>query len=198
MFLSAFDHQPNILTLGTLVFLILQKFEFILHVKYCYVIRAWSSDFNPSSFNRQHSLKLYSRCISWRGAIELSSLGAGDLILSVLIAFKICHMPSYGWAMISKVVHQLRLLQLSKFDDSSPTMARVIAIYQKTWPRSNYVTSTPSMKLTLSWSGGLPTKTFQTKCVNKESSSEWRYFVQQGLTDLYYANAKGLIPSGRV
>ena len=40
-------------------------------------------------------------------------------------------MPSYGWAMITKIVHQLKLLQLSKFDDRSPTMARVIAIYQK-------------------------------------------------------------------
>ena len=40
-------------------------------------------------------------------------------------------MPSYGWAMITKIVHQLKLLQLPKFHDRSPTMARVIAIYQK-------------------------------------------------------------------
>ena len=40
-------------------------------------------------------------------------------------------MPSYGWAMITKIVHQLKLLQLPRFDDPSPTMDRVIAIYQK-------------------------------------------------------------------
>ena len=40
----------------------------------------------------------------------LSSLGAGDYILHGLIAFKNCHMPSYGWAMIIKLVHHLKLL----------------------------------------------------------------------------------------
>ena len=61
----------------------------------------------------------------------LSSLGAGDFILSGLIAFKIFHKPSYEWAVATKTVHQLKFLQLSKFNDRSPTMARVIAIYQK-------------------------------------------------------------------
>ena len=42
----------------------------------------------------------------------ISSLGAADFILRGLIAFKICHMPSYGWAMITKIVHQLKLFQL--------------------------------------------------------------------------------------
>ena len=37
--------------------------------------------------------------------IGISSLCAGDFILRGLIAFKICHMPSYGWAMITKIVH---------------------------------------------------------------------------------------------
>ena len=63
--------------------------------------------------------------------IEISSLGGGDLILCGLTAFKICHMPSYGWAMITKIVHQLKLLQLPRFNDGSPIMARVITIYQK-------------------------------------------------------------------
>ena len=63
--------------------------------------------------------------------IEFFSLGAGDFILRGLITFKICHMPSYGCAMVIKIVHQLKLLQLSRFYDRSPTMARVIPIYQK-------------------------------------------------------------------
>ena len=61
--------------------------------------------------------------------IEISALGGGDFILYGLIAFKICHMPSYGWAMITKIVHQLKLLQLSRFENQSPTMARAITIY---------------------------------------------------------------------
>ena len=61
-----------------------------------------------------------------------------------------------------------------------------------------YTTNTPSMKLISSRRGGLPTKKFQPKCVNKESLSERRYFVWQGLTDLLYANAKDLIQSGRI
>ena len=44
----------------------------------------------------------------------LSSLGAGDFILSGLITFKIFHKPSYEWAVVTKTVHQLKFLQLSK------------------------------------------------------------------------------------
>ena len=62
--------------------------------------------------------------------IGLSSLGAGDFILRGLITFKICGMPSYGWAMVTKIVHQLKLLQLLRFDDRIPSMARVITIYR--------------------------------------------------------------------
>ena len=40
-------------------------------------------------------------------------------------------MPSYGWTMVAKIVHQLKLLQLFRFDDRIPSMARVITIYQK-------------------------------------------------------------------
>ena len=40
-------------------------------------------------------------------------------------------MPSNGWAMVTKNVHQLKLLQLFRFDDRGPSMARVIKIYQK-------------------------------------------------------------------
>ena len=74
--------------------------------------------------------KLYSRCISWRGADRAFSLDAGDFTLIGLITMKICHIPSYGWAMVIKNVYQLKLLQLSKLDDRCPTIARVIAIYQ--------------------------------------------------------------------
>ena len=58
--------------------------------------------------------------------IGLSFLGAGDFTLLGFIIFKICYMPSYGWAVVSKNVHQLKLLQLSKFDDRSPTMAQLL------------------------------------------------------------------------
>ena len=44
--------------------------------------------------------------------IALSSLGTGDFILR-------------------GIVHQLKILELSKFDARSPTMAQIIAIYQK-------------------------------------------------------------------
>ena len=55
--------------------------------------------------------------------IGISSLGRGDLILCGLIAFKICHMPGYGQAMITKIKHQLKLFQFSRFDDCSPIIA---------------------------------------------------------------------------
>ena len=61
----------------------------------------------------------------------LSSLGADDFILGGLITFKLFHMLSYEWAVVTKTVHQLKLLQLCKFNDLSPAMARVITIYQK-------------------------------------------------------------------
>ena len=60
-----------------------------------------------------------------------SSLGTGDFILGGLITFKMFHKPTYEWAVVTKTVHQLKFLQLSKFNDRSPTMAQVIAIYQK-------------------------------------------------------------------
>ena len=61
----------------------------------------------------------------------LSSLGAGDFILGDLITFKIFHKLSYERVVVTKTVHQLTFLQFSEFNDRSPTMARVIAIYQK-------------------------------------------------------------------
>ena len=61
----------------------------------------------------------------------LSSLGAGDLILDGLTAFKICHKPSYVSTVVTKTVHQLKLLWLSKLNDRSPTMARIIVIFHK-------------------------------------------------------------------
>ena len=52
----------------------------------------------------------------------LSSLGVGDLILGALKTFKICHKPSYESAVVTKTVHQLKFLQLSKFNDRSPLL----------------------------------------------------------------------------
>ena len=63
--------------------------------------------------------------------MELSSLDAGDFILGGLITFRLFHKPGYEWAVVTKTVHRLKSLKLSKSNDSSPTMARVIAIYQK-------------------------------------------------------------------
>ena len=63
--------------------------------------------------------------------MELSSLGAGDFMLGGLITFKIFHKSSYEWAVVTKTMHQLKFLQLPKFNDRSPTMARVIEIHQK-------------------------------------------------------------------
>ena len=60
-----------------------------------------------------------------------SSLGAGDFILGDLRTFKTCHKPSYEWVVVTKTVHQLKFFQLPKFNDRSPTMDRVITIYQK-------------------------------------------------------------------
>ena len=134
-FFLALGPQPNISTLSTLVFLLLQKCEFALYAMHCCVIRMWSSDFNPSSY-----LQLWISCVHQSSAagaslgqelIGLSYLSAVDLIVRGLIAFKICHMASYGWAMVFEIVHLLKLLQLSKFDDRSQTMPRVTAIFQK-------------------------------------------------------------------
>ena len=135
LFFSAFGPQPNISILSTLIFLLLQKFEFELHVRYCCIIRAWSSDFNSSSY-----LQLWVGCVHQSCTVDkslgeeligLSSLGAGDFILRGLIIFKMCGMPSYGWAMVTKTVHQLKLLQLFRSDDCRLSMARVTTIYQK-------------------------------------------------------------------
>ena len=106
-----------------------------LRVRHCSFIRALSSDFNPSSY-----LQLWAGCVHQSHAagaslgeklMGYSSLGTGDFILGGLITFKMFHKPTYEWAVVTKTVHQLKFLQLSKFNDRSPTMARVIAIYQK-------------------------------------------------------------------
>ena len=134
LFFSTLGSQPNISTLSTLVLLLLQKFKFVLHVRYCCVIRAWSSDFNPSSYlqlwiDSVHQSHTAGASLG-EELIGLSSLGAGDFILRGLIAFKTCLMLSYVWAMITKIVHRLKLLQFFKSDDYYLTMARVIAICQ--------------------------------------------------------------------
>ena len=134
LFLSALGPQPNISTLSTLVFLLLQKFEFTL-LSSSVASLEWTRDFNPSSYLQPWIGSVHQSYTAGASLgeelIGISSLGGGDFILCGLIAFKICHMPSYGWAMITKIVHQLKLFQLSRFDDLSPTMARVITIYQK-------------------------------------------------------------------
>ena len=95
-FLSALGRRPDISTLSTLVFLLLQKFVFTLHLRYCCVIRAWSSDFNPFSYLQLWIGSVhqsYTTCASLgEQLIRLSSLGAGDFILI-------------------DIVHQLKLLQ---------------------------------------------------------------------------------------
>ena len=53
------------------------------------------------------------------------------LIVGGLITSKICHKPSDELAVVTKTVHQLKFLQLSKINDRSPVMARIIVIYQK-------------------------------------------------------------------
>ena len=134
LFLSAHGPRLNISTLSTLVFLLLQKFEFTL-LSSSVASLEWTRDFNPSSYLQPWIGSVHQSYTAGASLgeelIGISSLGAGDFILRGLIAFKICHMPSYGWAMITKIVHQLKLLQLSRSDSCSPTMAQVITIYQK-------------------------------------------------------------------
>ena len=134
LFLSAHGPHLNISTLSTLVFLLLQKFEFTL-LSSSVASLEWTRDFNPSSYLQPWIGSVHQSYTAGASLgeelIGISSLGAGDFILRGLIAFKICHMPSYGWAMITKIVHQLKLLQLSRSDSCSPTMAQVITIYQK-------------------------------------------------------------------
>ena len=134
LFFLAFGPQSSISILSTLVFLLQQKFEFTLHVKYCCIIRVWSSDLNPSSY-----LQLWIGCVHQSCTADtslgekltrLSSLGAGDFILRGLITFKICDTPSYGWTVVTKIGHQLRILHLFRFDDRSPSIVLVITIYQ--------------------------------------------------------------------
>ena len=103
--------------------------KFTLHFKFCCVIRDWSRNFNPSSclqpwIGSVHQSHTAGASLG-EELIRIFSLGAGDFILFGLIAW------SHKCAMISKIVHQLKLLELSRFDDRSRTMARVITIYQK-------------------------------------------------------------------
>ena len=135
LFFSTLVPQANVSTPSTLIFLILQNFEFTCHVRHCCVTRAWSSNFNPSPYLQLWIGSIH-QCYTVVTSFEqvligLSSLGAGDFILRGIISFKICHRSSYGWAMVTKIVQQLKLLQLSKFNDHGLTMARVITIYQK-------------------------------------------------------------------
>ena len=121
LFFSALGPQPDFSNLSILVFPPLQKFEFTLHVRYCCVIRAWSSDFNPSSY-----LQLWIGSVHQSHApgaslgeefIGLSSLGAGDFILRGLIAFKICHAQLW-----------------MGYDHWNFTSAKTFAVLQIWWP----------------------------------------------------------------
>ena len=91
LFFSDLGSQPNISTLSTQVFRLLQKFKFALHFSYCCTIKAWSSDFNPSSY-----LQLWIGIVHQSHAaaaslgeelMGLSSLSARDFTLRGLIAF---------------------------------------------------------------------------------------------------------------
>ena len=103
LFFSALGPQPNISTLSTLVFLLLQKFEFALHVRYCCIIRAWSSDFNPSSYLQLWIICVHQRCTAdtslGEELIGLFSLGAADIILRGIITFKICPVMDGLWSL---------------------------------------------------------------------------------------------------
>ena len=88
-YFSGLGPQPNISTLSTLVSLLLQKFEFTLHVRYCCDIRAWSSDFNPSSclqmwIGSVHQSHTAGASLGEK-LVGLSSLGVGDFIIRGLI-----------------------------------------------------------------------------------------------------------------
>lgn len=131
-FSQSFNFQPSMSILSTLVFLLLKVWICTSR----YVIRAWSSDFNLSSYLQLWISCIHQSCIACaflgEELIRLSGFGAGDFILLGLITcLKICHMPSYGWAMVTKTVHQLKLLRLPTFDDHSTTMAQVITIDRK-------------------------------------------------------------------
>ena len=77
--------------------------------------------------NKPRSTKVQQSCTAdtflGEELIGLPFLGAGDFILRALMPFKICGMPSYGWAMVTKIVHQLKLLQSFRTDDGSSSMA---------------------------------------------------------------------------
>ena len=97
-----------------------------------YSVDKWfSSVFLSLAVNRVRSSKFTAVTSLGEELMRLSSLGVGDFILGGLKTLKICHKPSYEWAVVAKTVHQLKFLHLPKFNDRSPTMARVIAIYQK-------------------------------------------------------------------
>ena len=85
LFFSAHGPQLNISTPSTLVFLLQQQSEFTLHLRYCCVIRVWSSDFNLSSYLQVLIGSIhqsYTAGTSLREElIGLSFLGAGDFML---------------------------------------------------------------------------------------------------------------------
>ena len=119
LLLSALGPQPHTLTLSSLVFFVLQKFKFTLHFKFYWIIKEWSRNFNPCFYLRPWigsvHLSYTADASLEEKLIGISSLGGGDFILCGLVAFRICHIHNYGSAMITKTVHQLKLLQLSRF-----------------------------------------------------------------------------------
>ena len=138
LFFSALGPQPNISTLSTLLVLLLQKFEFALRVRYCCIISAYSSDFIPSPYLQLWIICVDQKCTAdtslGEELIGLLSLGAADIILSGIITFKICGMPSNGWAMVTIIVHPLKLLQLFRFDDVDHPWLELLRFIKSTWP----------------------------------------------------------------
>ena len=137
--------QPNISTLSALVFLLLQKFELTLLVRYCCVIRTLSSNFNPSCYLQLWLGSVHQSYTAGASLgeelIGLSSLGAGDFILRRLMAFKFCHTASYGWAMMTKIVDQLELCSCPNLMTLTQPWLELLRFVRSTWQRSNYVTS---------------------------------------------------------
>ena len=110
---------------ANLVFLLLQKFEFALHVMYCCIIRAWSSDFNPLSY-----LQLWIGCVHQSCTV--------DTFLEVMYLL----FQNLQYAQLWMGYDQLKLWQLFRTDYKVHPWLELLRFIKSTWPRSNYVTST--------------------------------------------------------
>ena len=145
LFLSALAPQPNISTLSTLVFLLLQKFEFTL-LSSSVASLEWTRDFNPSSYLQPWIGSVHQSYTAGASLgeelIGISSLGAGDFILCCLIAIKICHVPSYGWAIVLlKLLGYWSFWSYPGWTTVAQPWFDLLRFIKSSWPRNNYVIS---------------------------------------------------------